>query len=68
MAWQLNLGFLGMNGAFVATTYAIGAFEKQTPPTLLLYIVLGVAALLNLLAYFTFERSKIHRNARLIRA
>lgn len=67
MAWQLNAGFLAMNAAFIAASYGLGVFDAAKEPALIALVVLVGAALLNWVAFFTFERSKIHRNARLNR-
>jgi hypothetical protein len=68
MAWQLTLAVLAMNGAVFSGTYALGVFDRTKPPGFELYVLLALGVLLNIVAFFVLQRSKIHRVSRLFRA
>ena len=68
LSWQLNLAFLAMNGVVISAAVGYGLFDKRESLVLPIYLFLLFGAILNPLTYFVFQRSKLHREARLVRA
>lgn len=68
LAWQLNLAFLAMNGVVITAVVGYGLFDKTKTLALPIYLFLLFGVILNTLTYFVFQRSKLHRESRLVRA
>lgn len=62
LSWQLNLEFLGTNGALLAAAFVARGAASYV------MVVAIFAAVVNGLWFFPFERSKLHFSSRLCRA